>query len=102
MCRRRGLSRYSLLYRCAAVLAPLLVCGFALAQQTEKVLSKSMGSPLLVGYFPQWGIYNDPQYLVKNLVSAGGRPLVDQINYAQGFVTGGRCSVADPNARSQR
>src|SRR5262249_21408876 len=24
--------------------------------------------------------------------------LVDQINYAQGFVTNGRCSVADPNA----
>jgi chitinase len=55
--------------------------------------------PRLVGYFPQWGLYDDQPYLVKNLISPGGRaPLVDQINYAQGFVTNGRCSVADPNA----
>jgi chitinase len=98
MCRRRGLSRYSLLLRCVAVLGtPLLVCGFARAQRTGKIATNAE-HPLLVGYFPQWGIYNDPQYLVKNLVAASGRPLVDQINYAQGFVTGGRCSIADPNA----
>ncbi|SFS18568.1 chitinase [Granulicella pectinivorans] len=52
--------------------------------------------PLLTGYFPQWGLYNDPQYTVKNLAENAG--LLDQINYAQGFVTGGHCSVADPNA----
>lgn len=54
--------------------------------------------PLLTGYFPQWGLYNQPQYLVKNLVTARGGAMLDQVNYAQGFVTGGRCSVADPNA----
>ncbi|WP_242617942.1 glycoside hydrolase family 18 protein [Edaphobacter modestus] len=55
--------------------------------------------PALVGYFPQWALYDDQPYLVKNLISPGGKaPLVDQINYAQGFVTNGRCSVADPNA----
>jgi chitinase len=54
--------------------------------------------PLLVGYFPQWGLYNQPQYLVKNLISGTETPLVDQINYAQGFVTNGHCSIADPNA----
>jgi len=53
--------------------------------------------PALIGYFPQWGIYNQPQYLVKNLAT-GTTPLVDQINYAQGFVTNGHCSIADPNA----
>jgi len=60
----------------------------------------SSSSPMLVGYFPQWGIYDtDQPYLVKNLISPGGKaPLVDQVNYAQGFVTNGRCSVADPNA----
>ncbi len=52
--------------------------------------------PLLTGYFPQWGLYQDPQYLVKNL--RGNARLLDQINYSQGFVKGGRCSVADPNA----
>jgi chitinase len=54
--------------------------------------------PLLVGYFPQWGFYYDQPYYVKNLVTNGGVQFLDQLNYAQGFVTGGRCSVADPNA----
>jgi chitinase len=54
---------------------------------------------VLVGYFPQWALYDDNPYLVKDLISPGGKaPLVDQINYAQGFVTDGRCSVADPKA----
>jgi chitinase len=54
--------------------------------------------PLLVGYFPQWGLYYDEPYYVKNLVTNGGAGMLDQINYAQGFVAGGHCSVADPNA----
>ncbi len=55
-------------------------------------------APKLTGYFPQWGIYNQPQYLVKSLVSTGGAALLDQLNYAQGFITNGHCSIADPNA----
>ncbi len=54
--------------------------------------------PLLVGYFPQWGIYNEPQYFVKNLITSGGIRLLDQLNYAQGFIVNARCAVADPNA----
>ena len=54
--------------------------------------------PLLVGYFPQWGLYYDQPYSVKQLVDNGSAALLDQINYAQGFVSGGRCSVADPRA----
>jgi chitinase len=56
------------------------------------------GHPLLVGYFPQWGLYQDHPYRVKDLVLNGGAKMLDQINYAQGFVTNRRCSVADPNA----
>jgi chitinase len=54
-------------------------------------------APVLVGYFPQWGLYSQPQYLVKDIATSKGT-LLDQVNYAQGFVTDGRCSVADPNA----
>ena len=54
--------------------------------------------PLLVGYFPQWGLYYDNPYYVKQLVDNGSAGLLDQINYAQGFVSGGRCSVADLRA----
>ncbi|GAC1424836.1 MAG: hypothetical protein NVSMB62_21910 [Acidobacteriaceae bacterium] len=52
----------------------------------------------LVGYFPQWGLYNEKPYTVKSLVDSAGTGMLDQINYAQGFVSGGHCSVADPNA----
>ncbi len=56
------------------------------------------GHALLVGYFPQWGLYYDQPYSVKQLVDNGGAALLDQINYAQGFVSDGKCSVADPHA----
>jgi chitinase len=54
--------------------------------------------PLLTGYFPQWGLYNEPQYNVNTLYTTGGAAVLDQMNYAQGFVTDRQCSVADPNA----
>jgi chitinase len=53
---------------------------------------------MLVGYFPQWGLYSDSPYTVKALVQSRGAAMLDQINYAQGFVTNGHCSIADPNA----
>lgn len=54
--------------------------------------------PLVVGYFPQWGFYYPQPYYVKSLITNGSAAHLDQINYAQGFVSGGRCSLADPNA----
>lgn len=54
--------------------------------------------PLVVGYFPQWGIYNTPPYFMKDLITSGSAPLLDQLNYAQGFIVNARCAVADPNA----
>src|SRR6202000_3376262 len=53
---------------------------------------------LIVGYFPQWGLHSPQPYYVKTLVTSGGARRLDQINYAQGAVHGGLCSVADPNA----
>ncbi len=54
--------------------------------------------PLLVGYFGQWGLYSNPQYTLKDLAADHKAALLDQLNYAQAFVTGGHCSIADPNA----
>ena len=51
---------------------------------------------LVVGYFGQWGVYE--HFFIKNLVTSGAVLQLDQINYAQGFVTGGHCSIADPHA----
>ncbi|GGG91446.1 glycoside hydrolase family 18 protein [Silvibacterium dinghuense] len=57
--------------------------------------------PVVVGYFPQWGLYAGNPYTVKAIVISGAIRQLDQINYAQGFVTNGRCSVADPRADLQ-
>src|SRR3954447_12614924 len=54
--------------------------------------------PVVVGYFPQWGLYYPQPYYVKTMITNGSAARLDQINYAQGFVSGGRCSLADPNA----
>jgi chitinase len=82
------------------LLAVVLVLCTSLAALGQKPKTSASPRPTLVGYFPQWGLYNDDEpYLVKNLISPGGKSLlVDQVNYAQGFVTNGGCSVADPNA----
>ena len=78
-----------------AVALALLIFGPVRAKAQT---STQRAHPLLTGYFPQWGLYTEPKVLVKNLAATPGTPMLDQINYAQGFVTGGHCSVADPNA----
>ena len=54
--------------------------------------------PLLVGYFPQWGLHLAQPFYVKVLVTNKSAEWLDQINYAQGSVRNGRCSLADPDA----
>lgn len=54
--------------------------------------------PQVVGYFGQWGLYDDPPYYLRDLARNGGARLLDQMNYAQASVKGGRCSIADPKA----
>ncbi|MGC1422472.1 MAG: glycosyl hydrolase family 18 protein [Terracidiphilus sp.] len=55
-------------------------------------------TPLLVGYFPQWGLDFAQPYYVKSLITNGAVRRLDQINYAQASVRGGRCSLANPSA----
>lgn len=52
--------------------------------------------PLLVGYFPGWSVRTAQPYTPKSLIVSGSAGKLDQLNYAQGAVHGGRCSVADP------
>ena len=78
-----------------ACLSVLLACGMAgteLAAQGAGAAAR----PLVVGYFGQWGVYSN--YFPRNVLTSGAAAELDQMNYAQGFVTAGRCSVADPNA----
>ena len=54
--------------------------------------------PLLVGYFPQGGLRSAQPFYVKALVTNGAAGRLDQINYSQGSVRNGRCSLADSDA----
>jgi chitinase len=86
----------------AFLLASVCSCVNAQARSDHDTLSQVTRLPrphrMLVGYFPQWGLYSDSPYTVKALVQSRGAAMLDQINYAQAFVTNGHCSIADPNA----
>ena len=87
--------RCSLAHPLAAI-AILLLCPFA--QGLLRHGRHRPPHPLLVGYFPQWGLYYDQPYYVKDLIGNHGADLLDQINYAQASVAGGHCSLADAKA----
>ncbi len=74
----------------------VLLCGSAGAKKAAPLPQPDNSRPKVVAYFGQWGVYD--HFFVHNLVQSGAVRQLDQLNYAQGFVTGGHCSVADPNA----
>jgi GH18 family chitinase len=51
----------------------------------------------IVGYFPQWGVYNR-RYVPLDLVLSGAIKSLTQIDYAQGNIKDSACVVADPQA----
>lgn len=51
----------------------------------------------VVGYFPQWGVY-DRRYVVSDLVRSGAVNTLTQIDYAQGNICDNACVIADPQA----
>ncbi len=59
-------------------------------------LSAAVRRSVLVGYFPQWGVYHE--YFVKNLITSGAVAALDQLDYSQGVIVDNRCAIADPNA----
>jgi chitinase len=73
----------------------LLVC-FLMALPVFAAAAKPAPHPILVGYYPQWGVYS--QYFVKNLVASGAAAELDQIDYSQGKISDNRCVIGDPNA----
>ncbi len=81
------MSRISLLL---AFLFPCFLSSLAVAQ-----------TPVIVGYLPQWGLYDDPPWSARQLITSGSAPLLGQIDYSQAFVVDGHCAVADPNADIQ-
>lgn len=80
------------------LLLPLLLAGSSGMRAPRAQSQKRQEHPLLVAYFPQWGLHGEVKYTVKNLADSGGAALLDQVNYAQGSPKDGSCSLADPQA----
>ncbi len=53
--------------------------------------------PVIVGYYPQWGIYNR-RYVPLDLIHSGAVKTLTQLDYAQGNIKDNACIVADPQA----
>jgi chitinase len=94
MMMQRPFSTPRFLLSCAlTVAAILLLCRGAHAAPLK--IWRHRSRPLVVGYFPGWGqSYAEPFY-VKSMIANHSAKLLDQINYSQGSVAGGHCSVAN-------
>ena len=51
----------------------------------------------VVGYFPQWGVYNR-RYVPLDLITSGAIKSLTQLDYAQANIKDNACIVADPQA----
>jgi chitinase len=49
----------------------------------------------VVGYYPQWGMFNTPAYNVKNLVTSGTAPLLTHLIYAFSDIENNQCASYD-------
>jgi chitinase len=74
-------------------LATALLFGGVLSAARDSVAPEP---PIVVGYFPAWGIHK--RFFVKNLISEGAMRMLDQINYSQGHIKDNECTIADANA----
>ncbi|HEY9524026.1 MAG TPA: glycoside hydrolase family 18 protein, partial [Thermopolyspora sp.] len=59
------------------------------------------GGNKLLGYFPEWGVYQR-NYHVKNIETSGSAAKLGYINYAFGNVTNGQCAIGDSYADYDR
>ncbi|MFC8080847.1 glycosyl hydrolase family 18 protein [Streptomyces sp. NPDC057137] len=59
------------------------------------------GDQVKLGYFTEWGVY-DRNYHVKNLVTSGSASKITHINYSFGNVQGGKCTMGDAYAATDK
>lgn len=62
----------------------------------QRIVPHHRPHAIVVGYFLQGGQTYPQPFIVKTLITNRSIKRLDQINYSQGSVAGGRCSIADP------
>ncbi|RII19394.1 Chitinase C precursor [Streptomyces sp. YIM 130001] len=87
---------------CAAVLGAGLLVGAGTAGAADPApTAEPAGASKVVGYFTEWGVY-DRSYHVKNIETSGAGDKLTHINYAFGNVQGGKCTMGDSFAATEK
>src|ERR1039458_2158230 len=72
-------------------------------ESAERV--QNLSAPKLVGYFPQWGVYNgtfgNGGYFAKNVITSGSASRLTHLNYAFANVVNNQCASSDTYADYQ-
>lgn len=72
------------------------VCTLSAAQNPPRLTGAKMAPPYkVVGYYPQWGMFNTPAYNVKNLITSGTAPLLTHLIYAFANIENDQCATYD-------
>ncbi|WP_433006962.1 glycoside hydrolase family 18 protein [Kribbella sp. CA-294648] len=77
---------------------PSAVPAAAPAQDAGRVVA---AGKRVVGYFTEWGVY-DRNYHVRNIKTSGSAAKLTNIVYAFGNTTGGRCTMGDAYAATDK
>ncbi|WP_372352700.1 glycoside hydrolase family 18 protein [Streptomyces sp. KL116D] len=86
---------------CAVLGAGLLASAGTAAAQTDLNSQEAAAGSKVVGYFTEWGVY-DRNYHVKNIETSGSADKLTHINYAFGNVQGGKCTMGDSYAATDK
>ncbi|MEU5581959.1 glycoside hydrolase family 18 protein [Streptomyces huasconensis] len=89
---------------CCAVLGAGLLAGAGSAAaepDQAPAASQAAAGSKVVGYFTEWGVYGR-NYHVKNIETSGSAAKLTHINYAFGNVQGGKCTMGDAYAATDK
>ncbi|MFF8659431.1 glycoside hydrolase family 18 protein [Streptomyces huasconensis] len=88
---------------CCAVLGAGLLAGAgsAAAEPDKAPAAQAAAGSKVVGYFTEWGVYGR-NYHVKNIETSGSAAKLTHINYAFGNVQGGKCTMGDAYAATDK
>ncbi|MEV0441397.1 glycoside hydrolase family 18 protein [Streptomyces spectabilis] len=89
---------------CTAVLGAGLLAGAGTATADQNAAPKAaeaQAGSRVVGYFTEWGVYGR-NYHVKNVETSGSANKLTHINYAFGNVQGGKCTMGDAYAATDK
>jgi len=91
-------------FRTTLVLAALLLFGCGPSSNSMTTGTGQNPPPasyIVAGYYPEWGVYDTPPFVPKNVVSDCTAPLLTHLIYAFATISNNQCALADTYADYQ-